>query len=140
MKPNPKTGELTLASGTILSSHLTRSMFRLSPEALQAKINVQNEPWCSFRFEDHEDSLSITVFFHGERLESVSLYINDPRFGTSWEDWSEQKELERKQAGDEWLKKNGLKPGKNYAWGSVWSDYSPQSGFSDIVIRYGNGS
>ena len=138
MKPNPKTGELALASGTILSPQLTRSMFLSSPEGIQAKIHVQNEPWCSYRVDDHEGPLIIVVFFQGERLESISLYMNDPKFGTSWEDWSEKKELERKQAGDDWLKKNGLKAGKNYGWGSLWSDYSPQDGSSNIVIRYGN--
>lgn len=140
MKPNPTTGEITLASGAIIWSRLTRSDFLSSVEGTQAKVNVQNEPWCSFRFEDNEDLLIAVVFFNGERLESISLYINDPRFGTGWEDWSEAKELERKRAGDDWLKKNGLKPGKNYTWGSVWSDYSPQSGSSGIVIRYKEGS
>ena len=140
MKPNPTTGELTLASGTILSSRLTRSDFLSSPEGTQAQIQVQNEPWCSFRFDDREDSLIAVVFFKGERLESVSLHVSDPRFGTGWEEWSEAKEQQRKRAGDEWLRKNGLQPGKNYRWGSVWSDYSPQSGSSSIVIRYTEGS
>lgn len=140
MKPNSETGELTLASGTVLSSVLSRSMFLSSAEGVRAQINVQNEPWCSYRFEDHEDSLIVVVFFKGESLESISLYVDDPRFGTGWNDWSEQKEMERKRAGDEWLKKNELKVGKNYAWGSVWSGYSPQSAASSIVIRYKNGS
>ena len=140
MKPNPKTGEITLASGTILSRRLSRSMFLSSTEGVRAQINVQNEPWCSFRFEDSEDSLIVVVFFKGESLESISLYVNDPKLGTSWNDWSEPKEMERKRAGDGWLQKNDLKPGKNYVWGSVWSGYSPQSASSSIVIRYKVGS
>lgn len=97
---------------------------------------VKNEPWCSFHFEDREDSLGIVVVFRGERLKSVSISIDDPRFGSGWEDWSEKKELERKQANDRWLTGKGLVPGKNYAWGSVWSEYDPKSGSSMIVIRY----
>jgi hypothetical protein len=139
MKPNPKTGELTLPSGTVLSPRLTRSVFLSSAEGKGAEVSVKNEPWCSFRFEDHEDSMGVIVFFKGEILESVHLSINDPRFGTSWEDWSEEKELGRKRANDQWLKSNGLPPGKRYSWGSVWSDYSPKSGYSLIVIQYGKG-
>jgi hypothetical protein len=140
MKPNPKTGELLLPSGTILSPRLTRSVFLSSVEGMQAKVSVKNEPWCSFRFEDHEDSLGIVVFFKGENLESIHFSLSDPKFGNGWEDWSEARELERKQANNQWLKKNDLIPGKRYSWGSVWSDYDPKSGSSMIVVRYGNSS
>ena len=99
-------------------------------------MNIRNEPWCSFHFEDREDSLGVVVVFKGEHLESVSLSINHPKFGSSWEEWSEKKELERKQANDQWLTDGGLIPGKNYSWGSVWSEYDPKSGSSMIVIRY----
>ena len=136
MKPNPKTGELSLPDGTVLSPRLTRSVFLSSAEGAQAKVVVKNEPWCSFHFEDREDSLGVVVVFRGERLKSVSISIDDPRFGSGWEDWSEKKELERKQANDRWLTGKGLVPGKNYAWGSVWSEYDPKSGSSMIVIRY----
>jgi hypothetical protein len=139
MKANLITGEFTLPSGTILSPGITRSTFLLSVEGMTAEVSVRNEPWCSFRFEDLQDSLGVIVFFKGKDLESIHLSINDPKFGTSWEDWSEAKELERKQANDRWLKSNGLLPGKTYSWGSVWSDYSPKTGHSLIVIDYRNG-
>lgn len=138
MNPNPKTGELTLPSGMVLSPRLTRSLFLSSVEGKQAEVSVKNEPWCSFRFEDREDLLGVIVFFKGETLESVHLSVNAPRFGTGWEDWSEEKELERKQANNQWPKSHGLTPGKRYSWGSVWSDYSPKSGYSLIVIDYGD--
>jgi hypothetical protein len=31
------------------------------------------------------------------------LWIADARFGTSWDDWSEEKELARRDAQDAWL-------------------------------------
>lgn len=139
MKPNPKTGDLCLPSGTILSSRLTRSLFLSSNEGRRAEVSVKNEPWCSFRFEEREDAFVVVVFFKGENLESVHFCISDPKFGTGWEDWSEEKELERKEANNQWLLKHGLVPGKKYSWGSVWSDYDPKGGASMIVIRYQNG-
>ena len=89
MKANPKSGELTLPGGTILSPHLTRSSFLSSVEGAQAKVNVRNEPWCSFHFEAREDSLGFVVVFRGEHLKSVGLSINHPKFGSGWEEWIE---------------------------------------------------
>jgi hypothetical protein len=137
IKPDPKTGELAIPlSGTILSSRLTRSAFLSSIEGSQAKVHVKNEPWCSFRFEESEDLLVVIVQFKDENLESINLSINDPKFGNDWKDWSEQKELGRKQANNNWLASHGFFPGKKYSWGSVWSDYDARSGSSMIVIRY----
>jgi hypothetical protein len=140
MKSNPKTGDLILPSGTVLSPRLTRSVFLSSMEGRQAEASVKNEPWCSFRFEEREDSLVVVLFFKGEKLESVHFCVSDPKFGTGWEDWSEEKELERKQSNDQWLKRNGFVPGEKYSWGSVWSDYDPKGGSSMIVICYQNDS
>ncbi len=140
MKPNPKTGELILPSGTILSSGLTRSTFLSSVEGARTQVEVKNEPWCSFRFEENEDSLTVVVHFKGESLESVTLSIIDPKYGNSWEGWNEKRELEQKRANNRWLRSKGLVPGKKYSWGSVWSDYDPKSGSSMIVIRYQNSS
>jgi hypothetical protein len=140
MKPNPKTGEFLLPGGTILSARLTRSAFLASAEGARAQVSVKNEPWCSFRFEDDEDPLDIIVFFNGEKLETVQVSLRDPKFGTGWENWSEEKELDRKRANDQWLREHGLAPEKKYAWGSVWSGYDARSGSSMIVIRYEHGS
>jgi hypothetical protein len=136
MKSNPKTGELILPSGTILSSQSTHSTFLSSIEGKRAEVNIRNEPLCSFSFTDDEDSLGIIVFFKGEILESVHFFVSDPQFGVRWENWSRKKESERNQANHQWLKKNGLGSGKRYSWGSVWSGYDPKSGSSSIVIRY----
>jgi hypothetical protein len=140
MKTNPKTGELILSSGIILSSRLTRSTFLSSAVGARANVEVKNEPWCSFRFEESEDSWIVVVYFKEEQLEAVNLSINDPEYGTGWEDWSEERELDRKQAHDRWLRSNGFVPRNKYSWGSVWSDYDPKSGASMIVIRYQSGS
>ena len=140
MKANPNTGELNLPSGTILSPQLTRSMFLISVEGTLAIVSVENEPWCSFRFEDSEDQLGIIVFFKGEKLESVQFASIDPKFSASWNDWSEEKEEERKKRNNQWLMRNDLIPGKEYLWGSVWSNFDGKSGSSEIVLRYKNDS
>jgi hypothetical protein len=138
MRPNPKTGELVLASGTVLSSQLTRSLFLSSVEGSRAEVSVKNEPWCSFRFRDGEGEFWVILFFREEELNSIHLALADPKYGTGWDDWSEAKERERKAAHDRWLTRTGWIPGQKYSWGSVWSEYDPKSGSSMIVIRYQN--
>jgi hypothetical protein len=139
MKADPKTGDLTLASGSILSSRLSRSGFLASPEGRGAKLVVRNDPWCSFRFDEIEESMAIVVYFNQEELESVELSISDPKFGNAWNDWSEAKELQRNKANADWLDGKGLVPGTAYSWGTIWSDYDPKSGSSAISIRYQDG-
>ena len=137
IKVNPENGEFViLPSGSILSSRLTRSQFLSSPEGIQSKIQIQNEPWCSFRFEEQEESLLFVVQFKSEKLDAIEIYSHGLEFGVDWKDWSNQKELERKKANDAWLLKNNLLPDDIYRWGSVWSGYDAKSASSVIVIRY----
>jgi hypothetical protein len=65
----------------------------------------------------------------------VSLMDPDPRFGTSWSDHSLQNEMARKASHDAWLSR-AVSPQCNDSWGTIWSGYDEQGGFSQILIRY----
>lgn len=136
MKINPATGELTLQSGLVLSSRLGRTQFLASREGTASTVFVRNEPWCSFRLGESEGNAAVAVFFKAEVFESVQFSVVDPKFGTGWDDWSQEKEMQRKVANDEWRITRGLTPGKKYTWGSVWSGFDPKGGFSSAVVRY----
>ncbi|WP_437279831.1 hypothetical protein WME90_04530 [Sorangium sp. So ce375] len=136
MKIDSSTGRLELESGLVLSPALSRSQFLASPAGVASTVSVRNEPWCSFRFEAAAENVVLAVFFKAEVLGSVHLAVIDPRFGAGWDDWSEEKETQRKEANDRWLLAHGLTPGEKYAWGSVWSGFDPKGGFSSVVIRY----
>lgn len=136
MKPNPTTGEFLLASGVLLSPHSSRTSFLSSVEGAQAKVLVKNEPWCSFHLSAGSSPLSVSVYFKGEFLDSIHFSVSGAEYGSSWGDWSEEKEMKRKSANDAWLQKYELTPGQTYSWGSVWSGYDPKGGFSSIVVRY----
>jgi hypothetical protein len=60
-------------------------------------------------------------FFYG-KLVHVHLAAVDDVFGTSWDDWSEEKEQLRIKKTNEWLEKNDLKTGV-YDWGTVSCGY-----------------
>jgi hypothetical protein len=136
MKINSSTGGLELESGLMLSPALSRSQFLASPVGLASTVLVRNEPWISFRLEAAAENVVLAVFFKAEALESVDIAVIDPRFGAGWDDWSQEKEMQRKAANDQWLLAHGLTPGKKYAWGSVWSGFDPKGGFSNAVIHY----
>lgn len=139
MTIDPTTGNISLQSGTVLSKETTRDAFLRSPEGLKASVLVKNEAWCSFKFAVPEESIVLAVFFKDELLESVQLCLTGSAYGSSWQDWSEEKEMERKRANDGLLFKNGLVPGEKYSWGTVWSGYDSKGGFSSAVLRYRNG-
>jgi len=138
MKTNPETGELTLESGFVLSPLTTLPDFLSTPEGVRAKLLVKNERWSSFRFEEIGETIACTVLFKSDTLESIHLSMADPKFGNRWKEWSEEKELKRKNANDQWLIGKGLVPGKKYNWGSVTSGYDQKAGSSIILIRYQN--
>jgi len=79
--------------------------------------------------------LLVVLWFRGQQLTMVSLMDPDPRFGTSWADYSGEKEMARKASHDAWLAR-ALAPDRNASWGSVWSGYDERGGFSDIVVKY----
>ena len=130
------TGGIFLESGTVLSPRTSRSDFLRSPEGVASSTLVQNEPWCSFKFPVPTESLVLAVFFNGECIQSVHLTIVDIDSAP----WSQEAELRRKEANDNWLISKGLTPGKTYAWGSVWSGYDPRGGSSSAVLRFSGGS
>jgi hypothetical protein len=134
-----KSGELVIESVPLrIGPHLSRTEFLSLPVGKSASIVVKNEPFCSYSIGTHEISgllFTVTVYFYGELLESVNLSSVENE-STSWSDWSEQKELEKKEVHDRCLKNLLGKASSHYNWGEVWSGYDSKAGFSSIEIRY----
>jgi hypothetical protein len=134
-----KSGELIVESIPLrIGPHLSRTEFLSLPVGKSASIVVKNEPFCSYSIGTHEISglvFSVAVYFYDELLESVNISSVDNE-SASWSDWSEQKELEKKEVHDRWLKKLLRKASSHYKWGEVWSGYDSKGGFSSIEIRY----
>ena len=134
-----KSGELVIESIPLrVGPHLSRTEFLSLPVGKSASVVVKNEPFCSYNIGRHEISglvVSVTVYFYDELLESVNISSVDNE-SASWSDWSEQKELEKKEVHDRWLKNLLGKASSHYNWGEVWSGYDSKSGFSSIEIRY----
>jgi len=83
------------------------------------------------------DQFSITLIFKPDGiLDFVFLGIAINGSIPSWENWSEEKELQKKTILDEWMKKNFSAIEKDLSWGSIGSFYDPRSASSHITIRY----
>jgi hypothetical protein len=79
--------------------------------------------------------LLVVLWFREQQLTMVSLMASDPRFGTSWADYSLENEMARKASHDAWLSRV-LGPNRNFSWGKVWSAYDERGAFSDMGVKY----
>lgn len=101
------TGEIQFPSdGLRVGPSLTREQFLASPLARDSRELVRNEPYCTFglppvQFDAHRFAWSLS--FRGSVLQSVSIECADPEFGSSWSDWSEEREMARKRFHDSLL-------------------------------------
>lgn len=134
------TGDLIIESVPIrIGTSFSRKDFCSSTLATDAKVIVSNEPHCSFSVGSYEISglrLNVSLWFYGERLEAVELSYDSKELSSSWSDWSEKKELQRKEIHDQRLASTTGNESYFYSWGEVWSGYDAKSGGSLISIRY----
>lgn len=70
-------------------------------------------------------------------LDSISIAASHTALGSSWSDWSEEKEQTRAKQTVEWLAAQGYEPG-TFTWGEIWADYDAKGGSGSAVIRYGS--
>ena len=92
------------------------------------------------------ENFIVTLAFDGERLRSYDLRLADPKYGTSWDDYSEEKQLAMRDAHDAWLmpqlgsgeRKPSMRGPELYysfLWGEVWSTFDAKGGSTSIIVR-----
>jgi len=79
--------------------------------------------------------VAMSLCFYEHWLDSLSFAVIDPEFGSSWEDWSEQKERARAEATERWLALVGHEVGK-YPWGEVSAGFDPKGGGGAARVRF----
>jgi len=146
---NRDTGSLVLPDLTI-DHEVSRSSYLSSPPGAQARCDDVHGGRMTVRLGPRLLDGAAFVFhlhFEGERLHGYSLSLSDARYGSSWDDWSEEKELARRGAHDTWLiaalgegqrEASPRGPELRYAlpWGEVWSTFDAIGGSSSIVVRF----
>ena len=74
--------------------------------------------------------------FYNEILNRVDFcFYDNPVKNASWDEWSETKELERKEEFENWLTKESGNA-RDFAWGKVNAYYDSKGGSSGITIAY----
>lgn len=146
---DPTTGALKLDDhATALTPRLTRKAFLASPLGQAVRDLVVNEPWHSWELADCRIGgrmFLMGVFFEGERLTMIQLYLQEPSFSTSWEDFSPENEKVRGVAQSRWLASQLGNAGtrspdhdeRRFRWGAVGNYYDPHNMQWSIVISYG---
>jgi hypothetical protein len=81
-----------------------------------------------------------------EKIAQITLIDSDPAFGTSWDDYTEDKELARRAAHDAMLERDLGAPTRidephfykewTLPWGKVISAHDPRGGTTDVQIIY----
>ena len=138
---DPVSGEVILTTtGVRLGPRTTRDAFLASAIGQHATPGTINPPWANYGAflaagEIGPFPADVSLQFRDEALVWVTIMNLSEEFGTSWDDWSREKEEARRRAHNEWLRTSGLPPGR-YPFAEVWSDYSEKDALSKIVIQY----
>jgi len=140
------TGAL-LVDGARIERETTRTGFRASALGREAAETDLHTGWWHYFFRRKVGARDAGVMLHfeAERFDSYRVWDCDPRFGfSSWEDWSEKKLLDQRDAHDAWLvemfgpgqrvlvhpggmEMGGLELTYTFDWGTVASTYDPRS-------------
>jgi hypothetical protein len=144
-----RTGALILSNARI-SRDLTRSSFLSTPMGERAHRDDMRNGWMHVHLPPQvlgKLTFGIDVVFEGERLDGYHLALVDLKYGTSWDDWSEEKQLAQRDAHDAWLVES-LGPGEREAsprgmelryefpWGKAWSTFDARVGSSSMGVRF----
>jgi hypothetical protein len=130
-----KNGDIYINNSQIkLTLNLSVEQFKKTP--LYSGENIK--PFYSVKHSVHiaNKNFKIALYFLNNKLKEIRLYSEEIALGTSWLDFSEQKELERKKEHDKWLENLIGKGPYLYSWGEIISVFDKKGGVSSIIIRY----
>ncbi|MCK0473846.1 hypothetical protein MW695_21110 [Alkalihalobacillus sp. APA_J-10(15)] len=75
----------------------------------------------------------LTLFFKGKLKE---IHLSEADKELSWENWSEEKEMKKKESHDKWLLSVLGQEPYQYTWGQVESVFDKKGCVSSIILRY----
>jgi len=135
---NANNGDLTIIQGDlIINNNLTKTAFLnsiSSKEAIIQVINSYTHCYLDSKIIENENFRVKLVFEPSGRLLNVFLSLS--AIDSSWDNWSESREMECKELHDKWLKEKLGIPPYDFWWGTISSEYDPRSGSSTIVFSY----
>ncbi len=77
-----------------------------------------------------------TFYFDNAILKMLDFIVSDQVIiAGSWDDWSERKELEKRDYYNDWLT-NEIGNKREFPWGTIGAFYDAKGGGSSIVLKY----
>jgi len=137
MKIDPQTGEIEVEEGGfVIHPDISLDEFLASPSGANARLVVKSHQYStySFTFKIGMSLFGLSIVFASQKLDS--LRIEKFNSGSTWGNWSEAHELERKNEHDHLLVSFLGTPPYKFLWGEIVSIYDPRSGSSNISIQY----
>lgn len=113
---------------------MDKTSFLASPLGSKSERWFANGPFETFRFLP-EPGIIATADFQDGRLLNVSILFSLPN--DSEENLSVERELQRKQKHDDWLRAQLGDPPYRYNWGHISSAFYQQHCESDMMVVYG---
>lgn len=132
-----RSGDILFDDGNIIGPSVSLDAFCDSAFGQEASVLLDQSSYKSFSLGIRSLGgcrWSVTLYFRDDRLLRVDIAASDPSFGTSWGDWSKEKEMCRKRRHDEWVAQTLSRA--DFHWGKVLSVYDERAGGSYISIRY----
>jgi len=86
-------------------------------------------------FKVKDTYLSMTFYFNIDNLNSIEFVVSDKIIMFSWDDWSLEGELKKKDYFEDWLT-NQIGKVRQFAWGKVDASYDNKSASSGIYLKY----
>lgn len=129
--------EIRHPAGLLISPLLReQELLAAFPSCAEGKRSMGNGwVWYSLpRFEAEGKAIAISLAFCESLFRELHVSDASPRFGSGWNDWSEEKERQRATSSMEWLRSLGFQAGR-YSWGEVWGAYDPKGGFGLAGVR-----
>lgn len=136
---DPVTGTIVAREGSIPST-MTKAGFVASPLFEGGDWTNEKAGWYSAScrmLSFNGVQIDASVMFEYETMRYVTLWSVDPVFGTSWDDYSREKEIARHARHVEWLSSILGSWGRPFPWGRISAGgYDGKAGFSVIGVYY----
>ena len=131
-------GDVVAAEGTI-SSATNRTQFMLSELFDSGAWSNESDGWYvagAIPLTLSGAPFGASALFHDEVLDSITLSIDDPQYGESWDDYTVEREMARDARHKEWLSVNVGDWARPFTWGRILCGFNSRDGFSKIVVQY----
>ena len=135
-------GDFQIADGIIIQHSAKAENLIDFLRANNAEIWAVGNGWVHYYLKNYKINDKYFFFdfmFYNEILSRLDFgFYPGPVNNANWNDWSEEKELQKKAEYEQWLNKEtgGI---NSFSWGYVSAYYDSKSGGSGIMINYGRG-